>query len=195
MLSREFRNAVDGGNLLRARIMLKDSLLGDLSFSQFDEMLRYARQRLDKLIVPYDGEFLENDTSKWNTDLMNTELVEIVNNFSPERIAHLKEVIGVVLASNSKKTPIASPPIGNQSRSSSTNPSYIEEPKDEARMQQALSKITGNSKEIEGIMKSIQDKGAWDLSDVQKLKEAARQIESAAKEYEKIISRRSISWL
>ena len=38
-LTREFVEAVSQGNLLRVKIMLKDSLLVDTSFEQFNEMI------------------------------------------------------------------------------------------------------------------------------------------------------------
>jgi len=43
MVSPEFNSAVKTGNLLRVRIMLKDSLIVDPTFAQFNEMLAYAR--------------------------------------------------------------------------------------------------------------------------------------------------------
>lgn len=105
MVSQEFKQVVSSQNVLRARIMLKDSLLIDPTFHQFDEMLRYATKEnlLPGLIDDHDGfEFEDDDKSKWTEDLMNEELVQIVNNFSYERIAHLKKVVSNVLESKAK---------------------------------------------------------------------------------------------
>jgi len=96
MLSPEFNSAIQNGNLLRVRIMLKDSLIVDPTFVQFNEMFAYARQTLPTILVPFDNGDLEDDCSKWDKDLMNMELVEIVNNFSEARIDHLKKVISIV---------------------------------------------------------------------------------------------------
>ena len=41
-VTQEFKQAVLQNNNLKTKIMLKDSLLVDTSFNQFDEMLRYA---------------------------------------------------------------------------------------------------------------------------------------------------------
>ena len=200
MLSPEFTAALKSGNLLRVRIMLKDSLIVDPTFAQFNEMFASARRELPNLLVPFDGEILEDDRTKWNTDLMNTELVEIVNNFSDVRIEHLKRVIGVVMAGNIKRAPVTRPtstaqrqshaPQGgaNFSRPSAygsprtISPTDVEQQKLAAR-KQALSQITNSSKKIGRVMDSIQDKGKWMLSDIQELENAASQILSAAKLY------------
>lgn len=200
MLSPEFITAIKSGALLRARIILKDSLIVDPTFAQFNEMLAYARREMPNLLIPHDGEILENDRTKWNTDLMNTELVEIVNNFSDVRIDHLKKVISVVLADNIKRASMTSSPMGNQppratqggtppcgtysptgsSRHSSA--SDIEEQKKAVR-KQALSQLTNSSKKIEGVMNTIQSRGKWMLSDIQDLENAANQILAAARNY------------
>lgn len=199
MLSPEFSSAVKSGNLLRARIMLKDSMIVDPTFFQFNEMLAYAKRELPDLLEPYDNEILENDKSKWTTDTMNTELVEIVNNFSDVRINHLREVIGVVLADNIKKASYASPhtvsrdqkPMqgafpthGNPSpgtyRSSSI--SDVDEQKKIIR-KQALSQITNSSKKIAIVMDNVQVQKKWTLADIQELEKAASQILSAARNY------------
>lgn len=98
MVSADFQSALQKGELLRVKIMLKDSLLVDPTFVQFDEMLEVARNSFPEILVPHDGADLEDDRDKWNVDLMNMELVQIVDNFSKPRIEHLKKVIGVVLA-------------------------------------------------------------------------------------------------
>lgn len=199
MLSPEFTTAIKSGALLRARIMLKDSLIVDPTFALFNEMLAYARRELPNLLVPYDDEILENDRAKWNTDLMNTELVEIVNNFSDVRIDHLKKVISVVLADNIKRSSMANSQMNNQSPRAlhggttshgtspnsyprSSSPSEIEEQK-KAMRSRALSQLTNSSKKIESVMASVQSRGSWRLSDIQDLEKYADQILAAARSY------------
>lgn len=200
MLSPEFIAAIKSGTLLRVRIMLKDSMIVDPTFAQFNEMLAHARREIPNLLAPHDGEILENDRTKWNTDLMNTELVEIVNNFSDVRIDHLKKVISVVLADNIKRASMTNFPMSNQppqttQRRSPSRGAYsttgfsryssasdIEEKKKAIR-KQALSQLTNSSKKIEGVMNTIQSRGKWMLSDIQDLENAANQILAAAKNY------------
>ena len=102
MVSLAFKTVMSNNMILRARIMLKDSLVVDPTFEQFDEMLAYAKGMNSTILVPFDEKILENDISKWNEEQMNRELVELVNNFSSERINHLKDIISKVLASKIK---------------------------------------------------------------------------------------------
>ena len=81
MISPEFKAAIKGNNLLRTRIMLKDSFVLDPTFAQLDKMLAYARQYLPDLLVPFDKGTLENNTEKWDKAVMNEELVGLVTNF------------------------------------------------------------------------------------------------------------------
>lgn len=199
MLSPEFNSAIKTGNLLRVRIMLKDSLIVDPTFVQFNEMFAYARQALPTLLVPFDNGDLEDDRSKWDKDLMNMELVEIVNNFSEARIDHLKKVISVVFADKIRCAKTEKKPQHDQQQPQQTSerPAYgvqwnnsprnssaaeIEEQKKAAR-KQALSQLTNSSKKIESVMTNMQNRGKWMLSDIQELENAANQILAAAKNY------------
>ena len=58
MVSPEFKAVISKKNLLRVRIMLKDSFVVDPTFVQLDEMLSYAKNNLPGLLVPYDGGYL-----------------------------------------------------------------------------------------------------------------------------------------
>lgn len=131
---------------------------------------------------------------------MNTELVEIVNNFSDVRIDHLKKVISVVLADNIKRASMTSSPMGNQppratpggtpprgtysttgsSRSSAADGSKTQKAKIK---KQALSQLTNSSKKIGSVIDSVQSRGTWMLSDIQELEKAANQILIAAGNY------------
>lgn len=89
-LTREFMEAVSQGNLLRVKIMLKDSLLVDTSFEQFDEMLSYAEKRFSGIWVS-DEE--DDDVFSQDSDELNTILAGLVNSFSKRRVTHLKGMI------------------------------------------------------------------------------------------------------
>ena len=62
MISEEFRAAVSDNNRLRARVLLKDSLLSDTTFKQFDEMLSYVKDKIPDIMLPFDGKNLEKDS-------------------------------------------------------------------------------------------------------------------------------------
>lgn len=89
-LTQEFRYAVEQGNLLRVRIMLKDSLLVDTSFEQFNEMIRFAELKLDNLWINDED---DNEEFSQSTDELNIILAGLVNNFSKKRVAYLKKLI------------------------------------------------------------------------------------------------------
>ena len=203
MVSPEFNSAIKTGNLLRVRIMLKDSLIVDPTFVQFNEMLAYARTELPELLEPYDNGTLENDSGKWDKDLMNMELVEIVNNFSQTRIDHLKKVISIVLADKIRSAKTIKPPQSGQpyphqpsgrgvygtqpnTYARPASPADVEAQKKIAR-QQALSQLTNSSKKIESIMRTIrskdENKSIWSPSEINEVEKAAREILEATRSY------------
>ena len=88
-----FRKAVSAGDIRYIRIMMKDSLLGDVTFNEFDEMDKLARTVPGLYDDEHDGRGFEEDRSKWNDGYMNTLMVEVIDNFSIERVEHLKDVV------------------------------------------------------------------------------------------------------
>lgn len=91
-LTEAFYEAVSSGNVRRVRIMMKDSLLVDPTFAQFDQMEK-AASSLAELYQEHDGRELITDKSMWNDDYMNTLMVQVISNFSHERVVHLKQVV------------------------------------------------------------------------------------------------------
>ena len=89
-----FKKAVDENNIRGMRIMLKNSLLVDHTFSEANSMLNYAKgvsglfdDQNDKHMV------IVNDSSKWDDNYMNSVMVDIIHNFTHERWEHLKKVV------------------------------------------------------------------------------------------------------
>lgn len=99
-LTREFIDAVTQGNLLRVRIMLKDSLLVDTSFEQFNEMLRYAEPRLKDLWISNEE---DDEEFSQSTDELNNILVGLVNSFSKRRVTHLMGLINKIYPPKQKQ--------------------------------------------------------------------------------------------
>ncbi len=101
-----FKEAVSARNIRRIRIMMKDSLLNDPTFSEFNSMNEEI-SNLTGLYERHDGRNLDYDKAKWNDDYMNKLMVQVVGNFSQERIKHLKEVVKYlrpVINSSDKET-------------------------------------------------------------------------------------------
>lgn len=199
-MSPEFYAVLKSGNLIRARIILKDALIVDMSFQTFDALLAQAKKVCPNIVVPYDGGELEEDRSKWDRNGMDMELVEIVNNFSEERIRHLKRVIRVVMADKIKtQSPNASCSSPNnshrvvpQGRTQPTRISFTGPTDDERRKQRilekkrALSQITNSSVKINKAMANINAKGVWSDLELRQIEAAANQILISLRNYKRI---------
>lgn len=92
VITKDFEEAVYAGKKLKIRIMLKDSLLVDRSFEQFNQMVHYAEDRGVELWDVDSGSF-PMDRSNWSTEKLNEELVELVSNFSRSRVNYIKAMI------------------------------------------------------------------------------------------------------
>ena len=102
----EFREAISAGNTRLVRIMLKDSITIDPSFSKFDELSDYASTRLPNLYDEHDGEVFPADVSAYTVDLLDEQMVSLIYNFSIERVDFLREICAVLYPEKSQATPI-----------------------------------------------------------------------------------------
>ncbi|MGP1599088.1 hypothetical protein [Peptoanaerobacter stomatis] len=183
MISEEFKSAVSSQNLMRAKIMLKDSLILDPSFKLFDEMLNFAQKSgLINIVVPFDGESLEDDPSKWDKDLMDLEMVKIVNNFSKERIEHLKKIISKVYENkirNITKEELNKNPQSFKSNHLSRKSNRLN----------ALNELTNNAKYIGRLLNEakLDGKIAWDIKKINYMEEYALKIIKSIEIYKKNI--------
>ncbi len=91
-LTTAFHEAVATGNVRRVRIMMKDSLLVDLTFREFNEMEK-AAATMRGLYESHDGRAFEENKERWNKDYMDKLMVQLIGNFSIERIEHVKNVV------------------------------------------------------------------------------------------------------
>lgn len=92
-ITKEFVEAVENGKLLRVRIMLKDILLVDPTATKFEEMESYTNSKIGNLYDEHDEEKLNYDVTCWDEDYLNEQMVNVVNNFSKERIELLKGMV------------------------------------------------------------------------------------------------------
>ncbi len=89
-----FKKAVDENNIRGMRIMLKNSLLVDHTFSEANSMLNYAKGVSGLFDDQNDKhKVIVNDSSKWDDNYMNSVMVDIIHNFTHERWEHLKKVV------------------------------------------------------------------------------------------------------
>jgi hypothetical protein len=92
IVAESINNAISEGDIKSIRLMMKNSLLVDPSFAEFDEMSRLA-ENVRGLYDAHDGRDLSQDKYAWNDDYMNKLMVQVVDNFSHKRLDHLKEVV------------------------------------------------------------------------------------------------------
>lgn len=91
-VTKTFKDAVAKNEIRKVRIMMKDSLLVDPTFQEFEQMTQ-AAAGMKGLYDTHDEEPFEMDENKWTDDYMNKLMVDLVYNFSHERIEHLKKVV------------------------------------------------------------------------------------------------------
>lgn len=91
-LTKAFYEAIRTKNVRRVRIMLKNSLVVDPSFSEYQSMIDIA-SNLEGLFDEHDGKIFNNEKSFWNDEYVSKEMARLISNFSKERIDHLKDVI------------------------------------------------------------------------------------------------------
>lgn len=91
-VTKTFKEAVKSNSVLDVRIMMKDSLITEPTFTLFGEMEKIASV-MEGLYDEYDGKSFQLDKSTWDDNYMNKLMVQVVGNFSHERLDHLKEVV------------------------------------------------------------------------------------------------------
>lgn len=91
-LTNTFKEAVKLGNIRRIRIMMKDSILVDPTFRKFREMANAAAS-VKGLYDIHDEKGFELNRENWNSEYIDKQVVQLLSNFSKERIEHIEEVI------------------------------------------------------------------------------------------------------
>lgn len=101
MISADFKKAVQIGDEEKVKMMLKNSLTMDLTFTQFKSMLEYTLKFIPNIIESHDGSKFESKEN-WDKDYASLLKYDLVDNFSAERIQHIKEVQQYVYAAELK---------------------------------------------------------------------------------------------
>lgn len=99
-VSKEFIQAINERNVLRIRLMLKNSLLLDTSFHSFWEMARMAKSNGIEVWMEDSGQPLKRKPKPWTVDDMNYEITAVVNDFTEEHMRYLMDIIGEVYQTN-----------------------------------------------------------------------------------------------
>ena len=141
-LTDRFFKELDNKDIPKLRVMMKDSLLVDLSFKQFNEMSKYVKN-IEGMYDEHDDKAcpFEEDKSKWDKKYMDKQLTQLfVGNFSKKRIEHIKKVITYIYSNEKKNV--------NES-TNVTTPKIIELPK----LKDAKKALNDIKKECEKALK------------------------------------------
>lgn len=170
-ISSEFAKTVQEKNVLRTRIMLKDSLLVDKSFSKYKELLTYAEaQGVEVWMTQEDP--IEPAKKPWTLDLMNYELTALVNDFTEAHVQYVQKIITEVYkgeasvsapVSSNQDTPLAE---DKKLRANNTN-------------NDDYNSIIYHVNEMIRILKNNKDsKGnrCWFLEDIKKIRKSSGSI-------------------
>lgn len=177
-ISSEFAQAVRGGNKLRVRIMLKDSLLVDKTFRLFDEMQVYASAQG---VSPWADAYipLEKAEKPWTEDTMNYELTALVNDFTKEHVNYVKAIIADVYKLNLPaqqpiRTVAASQSVSQSANRSKSSIMGTEDPhKTILNEASSINRILRNNKD------ETTDKRIWMNEDIERIKRHAQRIVDA----------------
>lgn len=92
MITKAFEEAVKNKNIRLVRIMMKDSLIVDPSLKTFNKMNTLASQ-IEGLYDDFDNRELRADESLWDSQYLDLLMVQLLRNFSRERIRHIKKIV------------------------------------------------------------------------------------------------------
>lgn len=190
-VSSEFEKTVQENNVLRTRIMLKDSLLMDKSFLMFDELLKYALARGVDVWMPTE-KTLEQADKPWTLDLMNYELTVLVSDFTREHVYYVKQIIKELYKGEwPVRQPATTKHVAIPEQQYTLRPSY---PSDTGNGQRSASvnydTILHETKRINEVLQNNKDKNGnrhWLYDDIERIKSAAKNIEASC---EKILRRK-----
>lgn len=103
MISNEFKENINSGDVVAVKSMLIDYLTIDRTFKKFDEGLEYTKSKMD-IVQEFDNQPLETNPEKWDDEYLSKQKVLLMINFSNERIAHIKKVITKVIPQTQNNT-------------------------------------------------------------------------------------------
>ena len=98
-----FIKAVEERNLRDVRIKLSKEMEFDPRGETFQEMLRYAEEKLDNLYEEHDSKGFREDSTTWTEDYLSDVKQDLSFNFSKERLDHYYKVAKFVLKEKAEK--------------------------------------------------------------------------------------------
>ena len=90
MITEKIKSCVNQSDKKSLHTILSDYLIE--SFEIFDENIQYIQRHIN-IFEKYDQKEFEKDKEKWNEDYLYFEKGKLIDNFSKERVEHIKDVI------------------------------------------------------------------------------------------------------
>lgn len=180
-LTPEFMTAVKNNNLLRVRIMLKDSLLVDKSFAQFQEMCQYAKRLGVNFWMEKTEELEMKPEESWNITLMNLELTKLVNDFTKEHLDYCKKIIEKVYGSDSPANQAHSEVKATSIKAGSNYANHGKISASQNSNDKDFKEILNGVDKMYGILKKNKIGGGrnWPFDDIEKLQAEAERVSRA----------------
>ncbi len=97
-MNKEIKNFADSRDLKSLKYIFVDCLDVDPTFVRYEEEYNYCRSIPGLLERHVELTPFTQDTSKWNEDYWTSLKMDLLKNFSEERMAHMREVARVFLA-------------------------------------------------------------------------------------------------
>lgn len=143
-LPKAFIEAVNNKEIRSIRIMMKNSLLVDPTFKEFNEM-NAAISNVPDVYVPHDGKEFILDRSQWDEQYISRIMAQVIGNFSHERVDHLKDVVRYLrpapkIVSNERTNKIPPQASARRPKSEYRNDNY----KSDYQRQKEIDQANGN---------------------------------------------------
>lgn len=177
-VTKEFMQAIEDRNILRIRLMMKNSLLLDTTFNDFRKMENIARNHGIDIWQRTSQSTLPKRKKQWSLDDMNYELTSIVKDFTKEHMQYLMEIIDE-LYNNTTKPLVEN---SNKPRPQSKNLNIMNGNK--SRFEKLVDEITSMSKLLNENRKDLNkclsskdiDNINWNNKVISQLREHAQNI-------------------
>lgn len=134
-LPKAFIEAVNNREIRSIRIMMKNSLLVDPTFKEFNEM-NAAISNVPDVYVPHNGKEFILDKSQWDEQYISRIMAQVIGNFSHERVDHLKDVVRYL-----RPAPSA---VSNEKVNRTSAETSVRRPKSEYQRQKERDQANGN---------------------------------------------------
>ena len=96
-MKKSFITAVESKDLVMVRVFLANELMLDPRGKSYNEMLSFAKAKLENLFEPDNGTSYPQEEGNWNEDLLFMVKNDLGSNFSEERLSFYANIAHVVL--------------------------------------------------------------------------------------------------